>query len=773
MNTIMSRYIILFWIVLFSFNFSFSQKTISGIVTDGGTNDPLIGATILVRTTAIGISTDTEGKFTLQVPAGYTDLLISYTGYETQEISIVDTSFLNVKLKVKQFEEYRGGVIALINVFADAPIKINMPAPLMQLNPRQLNRDNDITITPALNRVPGVYMHSGALNTNRITIRGIGNRSLFSTKKIRAYLDDIPLTTGDGETTIEDIDRSLFDKVKIWKGPTASMYGAGLGGMIHLQTDDAWRYRNKNYLSSKTTIGSYGLRRNATDIFLSNKKNNANVRINFNHTHSDGYRENNEYDRGGLTVLGKLKSNRKNVTTLLANVIKLKSFIPSSLSQSDFDENPRKAAFTWGSIKGFEDYGKVLLGISHKSEITEIIDYKLTNSTSLFANFRNAYESRPFNILDEKSQSLGFRTSFNFENEEYDAPLFPSLSFGVEAFRENYFWETFVTNDGEQGNIISDNEEKRNYINLFAQSYYELGTRWTLLAGVNLNHTKYDYLDKTQPDSIDLSGDYSFDWVMSPRVGASFKIKKKLSVFGTISHGFSPPSLEETLTPDGAINPEIQPEQGWNFEIGSRGALSKKLIFEVTAYQMRVKDLLVAERVGVDQFVGINAGKTRHSGIEVFGEYQFSYKPNRLTAFVTYSYNDYKFIDFVNGDDDYSGNKLTGTAPHNLNLGVDWKLKNGVYGNLNYQYVDAFPMRDDNSIDSDAYQVMNFKIGFQKLFQNRFQLDIFAGVRNILDEKYASMILINAGSFGGNPPRYFYPGLPRNYFGGANLKLYF
>ena len=101
----------------------------------------------------------------------------------------------------------------------ETPINIHMPVPFMKMTTRQLQKDNDVAITPALNRVSGVYMHSGALNTNRITIRGIGNRSPFSTTKIRAYLDDIPLTSGDGETTIEDIDLSLINEVKVWKGP--------------------------------------------------------------------------------------------------------------------------------------------------------------------------------------------------------------------------------------------------------------------------------------------------------------------------------------------------------------------------------------------------------------------------------------------------------------------------------------------------------------------------------------------------------------------------
>jgi iron complex outermembrane receptor protein len=56
-------------------------------------------------------------------------------------------------------------------------------------------------------------MQQGALNTNRITIRGIGSRQ-FGTTKIKAYFDGIPLTTGDGETTLDDLDLASIEKSK-------------------------------------------------------------------------------------------------------------------------------------------------------------------------------------------------------------------------------------------------------------------------------------------------------------------------------------------------------------------------------------------------------------------------------------------------------------------------------------------------------------------------------------------------------------------------------
>ena len=188
---------------------------------------------------------------------------------------------------------------------------------------------------------------------------------------------------------------------------------------------------------------------------------------------------------------------------------------------------------------------------------------------------------------------------------------------------------------------------------------------------------------------------------------------------------------------------------------------------------MSVTDLLVARRVGDDQFVGVNAGQTSHNGLEAMLDCQLLDGPNRVSVFTSYTLSDHSFIDFVDGDNDYSGNALTGTAPHHINGGIDMKTQVGLYGNINYKYLSSFPMRDDNSIYSESYQVINLKLGYQKLINNSLKLNLYFGMGNVLDEKYASMILINASSFGSRAPRYYYPGLPRNIFYGTEIKLYF
>ena len=140
--------------------------------------------------------------------------------------------------------------------------------------------------------------------------------------------------------------------------------------------------------------------------------------------------------------------------------------------------------------------------------------------------------------------------------------------------------------------------------------------------------------------------------------------------------------------------------------------------------------------------------------------------------FLTYTYADYKFKEFADDGEDFSGNQLTGTPKNVFNTGLDFTVS-GFYGNLNYQFVDEIPMTDDNSIYSSSYGLLNLKVGYESFLGSKFRLDISGGINNITDEMYASMVLVNAGSFGGRAPRYYYPGLPRNYYGGVTLGLLF
>lgn len=75
-----------------------SQITVHGTVTDEK-NMPLIGASVVVKNVAgLGVATDTKGKFTIKMES-YNRLIISYLGYESQEILIKEQTSISVVLK--------------------------------------------------------------------------------------------------------------------------------------------------------------------------------------------------------------------------------------------------------------------------------------------------------------------------------------------------------------------------------------------------------------------------------------------------------------------------------------------------------------------------------------------------------------------------------------------------------------------------------------------------------------------------------------------------
>lgn len=97
------------WLVallaLFLWNFSLAQRTITGKVTDAQTNEPLIGANILVVGTSTGTVTDFDGTYSLPVPEGATELEFSYTGYTNQRVPLGTSNVIDVALSAGQVLE--------------------------------------------------------------------------------------------------------------------------------------------------------------------------------------------------------------------------------------------------------------------------------------------------------------------------------------------------------------------------------------------------------------------------------------------------------------------------------------------------------------------------------------------------------------------------------------------------------------------------------------------------------------------------------------------
>lgn len=75
-----------------------TQRTISGNIIDGTNQDPLIGATVMVKDATTGTVTDLDGNFSLSLPAGANILVITYTGYTPMEIDVDGRTTIEVEM---------------------------------------------------------------------------------------------------------------------------------------------------------------------------------------------------------------------------------------------------------------------------------------------------------------------------------------------------------------------------------------------------------------------------------------------------------------------------------------------------------------------------------------------------------------------------------------------------------------------------------------------------------------------------------------------------
>ena len=662
----------------------------------------------------------------------------------------------------------------MVSAFNKTRRLLDTPGSVSMIGTAVIEREQPLTILPLINQMSGVFAHAGTLNTSRITIRGIGARVPYATGRLRAYFNGIPLTNGSGISIVEHIDPSVIDRIEVVKGPASSAYGAGLGGTINIRSRQA--SLRPPAITGNMETGSFGLLRN--DMVFDMGTGSFQGSLVYNRIRSDGYRENNAYERDAVTSVLQWNPSTSTSVTGLLTVSDMLGHIPSSIDSLLYTTEPSSAAANWNRTRGYEDVRLMLAGLS----ATHWFHPDLSIDLALFSTMHNEKEMRPFDVLFEDRFSGGMRLSSTYTISLDQASL--QLMGGGEVFLENFRYRNHenIEGLGEQGDMISNNREDIRYHNLFVQGDLEYA-RLSLSLGINLHNTRVRYHDLFMAGQIDRSGDYLPGRILSPRLSANYRYLLHQAVFVSISHGFSPAALSETLTSDGFINMDIRPEKSWSLELGTRGNLwNHRFFYDLNLFQMFVTDLLVAERVGADEWIGRNAGASSHRGLEL--ELQtylvrrhiqadqhadwWSFSEVSLRNALTV--NDFFFTDFTDRGQDYSGNLIPGVPSAVASSVVYARLVGGLYAGLTHRYTGSMAMNDLNNRFTDPYQVVDGMVGYQRTL-NRFSLDVHVRVNNLLDKHYASMILVNAPSFGGSLPRYYYPGLPRHYSTGLRLSF--
>ena len=202
---------------------------IRGKVTDTK-GEALIGVSVKVKGTAIGVSTDVNGNFTISAPDGSSTLVFTYVGYTTQEVSIGGRTTLNVQLS--QSTEALQEVVV---VGYGTQKKSDLTGSLVSVTAKDIKDQAFSNINQALQgKVAGVTFTSTSGDPGEgvnVRIRGL---STFGNSGPLYVVDGMPMDAAD----INSINPNDIESTTILKdGSAAAIYGArSANGVILLTT---------------------------------------------------------------------------------------------------------------------------------------------------------------------------------------------------------------------------------------------------------------------------------------------------------------------------------------------------------------------------------------------------------------------------------------------------------------------------------------------------------------------------------------------------------
>lgn len=662
-------------------------------------------------------------------------------------------------------DSLKGGALSEVVVRAyeqhtniiDAPVAISI------VRSEQLSRFNNTSILPAINNMPGLRMEERSPGSFRFGIRGSSYNAPFGVRNIKTYYNGIPFTDAGGTTYLNQLGYYNIQSLEVIKEPGASLYGAGTGGvmLINSITPEIWHTGG----SIAYTTGSFNQQNIMAEVRIGDSSFQNTVR--YQHLSSDGYRQQSALRRDVISWDAVLNNGGRGSLSAHFLYSDLYYQTPGALTSAQYEQNPQQARPTANNIPGAIDNNAAIYQRSFLSGFTYQYTYNphWQSTATAFATYTRLINPTIRNYSRVAQPNLGARKTLKYENSIGASTL--QWLLGGEVQQGYSSENTYQNIAGNPGNMQQQNEVSNNILFGFTQLSWQL-RRWSFTGGLSVNRyeTRLQQLFPTQRPEIKRI----YPVQVSPRLAVLYKVNTNNAIYASVAKGYTPPATEQLVPTGSAANLALVPTEGWNYEVGTRGyVLDGRLYYDFAVFYMQLSNTIAQRRDAAGGDYYVNAGSTDQAGAEALLRYRFiqdeSLLINRFNIQASYTYNHFRYQNFIQLSEDYSGKALPGIPPHTAALGIDIASRMGLYLNLNGYYNDKIPLNDANSIYANAYTIADARLGYKWKYK-RWMTDVFAGGNNLLNETYSLGNDINAAG-----ARYYNAAPGINYY--AGLAVHF
>ncbi len=615
------------------------------------------------------------------------------------------------------------------------------PAAISIIDQQELDRVKVVdSRRELLKRIPGYSMirnlriPSGGKNYTINLIDGLAIGSAFGSGTIGS---------------VEDSNTLDIERVEVIRGPASALYGSNaLGGVINVITRDPPVEPEYRVWGE---AGEYGRQRGGVSAAGSNDALGYFLDANF--LDYDGWQDRTDNERKQFSSKLLYTPDIDVAYTFRVEYLDLYQENPGSLTQAQYNDDWQQALVydAYNDEESLSGTFKYERDLSKDSGIE--LSYGIRNTE---AEGPPSYSATGgFSSSDVTNQNLVglYRHDFDW----YDSQLIV----GVDLLHSDSLSKTYTDRDPS-----SDISQKWDVTAItqspFAQ--YELSPKsWLHLSlGARYDHISYsaDGYKVSRGVTTDYDESTSFSH-LSPKAGATFDLNARNSLWVGYGQGFVVPSRTYLFVGSRGYdaNPDLDPEKARNYELGLRGKTQDGwLNYDITLYHTTITDMLVADDE-VDLYV--NAGEVLVKGVEsTIG--MVPAKDWRIDLTHTYAVN--KYLDFVSGTSDYSGNTMSASPRHHIDARLTWVPLPGLSTELEWNHISSYYTSNDN--DDPRGQVKRPNLVNLRVAYERGPWSFWGTVLNLADRKYAERVSYSTDDgremdVGG--PRTLYAGLAYNW----------
>jgi len=800
-----------------------SQTAISGVVINEENNETVAEASVLIKGTFTGTTTDADGRFQLQSKRDSVTLVISHLSFENKEVTVAGQTELTISLKPKSF---LADEVIVSSTRADK----NAAATYEEVSQEEIAKQNLAQDIPYLiDQTPSIIVASDAgagVGYTNLRIRGT-NQS-----RINVTINGIPYNDPESQEVywvdLPDFASSV-DNIQIQRGVGTSTNGAGaFGGTINIQTS---KLQREPYGELSGSYGYFNTWKSTARFGTGLIKNKFTFDGRLSQIKSDGYIDRATSDLKSFFLSGGYYGMktilRMNVFQGLEKTYQAWWGVPGGTLDSN--GNYQQGAVDTDRTYNYynypdevdhyrQDHYQLLFSRQAGNHWTVNTALHYTHGKGYYEQYRGPEYNYDLNFGANSKDEF---SEYGLNNLVIGDSIITEISLIRRRWLDNHFYGlTFSAlyqkdqlgltlggaanryNGNHFGKIIwaefahdipkdyqyYDSDGNKNDANVFVKADYQPMKKLNVFVDLQYRYVSHEIAGTDNAlRFLSISKKHHF---FNPKAGLSYRLNFAHEMYASISIGNREPARSDyTEAPEDRLP---RPERLRDLEIGYRFIKAKNLL-SMNYYFMHYKDQLVltGEVNDVGSLIKTNVDKSYRTGIEIMNSFKpvekfrwhvnFTYSINKIKDFteVLYVYDaDYNFlgdttIHYSNTEISYSPSLIAGSTLSVFPV-KDFEIS------LISKYVSE-QFLDNTGSDKrsmDAYFVNNLRINYtlKEKFFGEIQFTLL--LNNILNTMYES----NGYTFGafyedevGNRSRvdynYYFPQAGFNVMGGVTVRF--